>query len=191
MEDSVESILNHDWPQKQEKEIPNAKAKAKKKSNNRLNYRELRCRYSKTITGKEMKMHIISFNARLQDTIHIFFYWMHFWLSWIFVAAPRPSLVVASGSYSFIVCDFLLLWVLLWQSMYSRACMLRTGGSQAQLLRRMWHLPRPGIEPIAPAFATGPLGKPLPQVASKSCMEINTKKQLYSKLQYQSGSRNP
>ena len=31
MEDWVESILNHDWPQKQEKEIPNANAKAKKK----------------------------------------------------------------------------------------------------------------------------------------------------------------
>ena len=81
-----------------------SKKKKKKKCNNRLNYRELRCRYSKRITGKEMKMHIISFNARLRDTIDIFFYWMHFWLSRIFVAAPRPSLIVASGSYSFIVC---------------------------------------------------------------------------------------
>ena len=38
-------------------------------------------------------------------------------------------------------------------------------GSQAQLLRGMWHLPRPGLEPMSPALAgrfstTAPPGKP-------------------------------
>ena len=39
-------------------------------------------------------------------------------------------------------------------------------GSQAQLLRGMWDLPRPGLEPVFPALAgrfstTAPPGKPL------------------------------
>ena len=39
-------------------------------------------------------------------------------------------------------------------------------GSQAQLLRGMWDLPRPGLEPVSPALAgrlstTAPPGKPL------------------------------
>ena len=39
-------------------------------------------------------------------------------------------------------------------------------GSQAQLLRGMWDLPRPGLEPMPPALAgrfstTAPPGKPL------------------------------
>ena len=38
-------------------------------------------------------------------------------------------------------------------------------GSQAQLLRGMWDLPRPGLEPVSPALAgrfltTAPPGKP-------------------------------
>ena len=38
-------------------------------------------------------------------------------------------------------------------------------GSRAQLLRGMWDLPRPGLEPVPPAFAgrflaTAPPGKP-------------------------------
>ena len=38
-------------------------------------------------------------------------------------------------------------------------------GSQAQLLRSMWDLPRPGLEPVSPALAgrfstTAPPGKP-------------------------------
>ena len=39
-------------------------------------------------------------------------------------------------------------------------------GSRAQLFRSMWHLPRPGLEPVCPALAgrfstTAPPGKPL------------------------------
>ena len=43
---------------------------------------------------------------------------------------------------------------------------LSNGGSRAQLLRGMWDLPRPGLEPVSPALAgrfstTVPPGKPL------------------------------
>ena len=42
-------------------------------------------------------------------------------------------------------------------------------GSRAQLLRGMWDLPRPGLEPVSPALAgrfstTAPPGKPLPSL---------------------------
>ena len=44
--------------------------------------------------------------------------------------------------------------------------MLSNCGSRAQLLRGMWDLPRPGLEPVSPALAgrfstTAPPGKPL------------------------------
>ena len=44
---------------------------------------------------------------------------------------------------------------------------LSSCGSRAQLLRGMWDLPRPGLEPVCPALAgrfstTAPPGKPLP-----------------------------
>ena len=45
---------------------------------------------------------------------------------------------------------------------------LSNSGSRAQLLRGMWDLPRPGLEPVSPALAgrfstTAPPGKPLTQ----------------------------
>ena len=45
-------------------------------------------------------------------------------------------------------------------------------GSRAQLLRGMWDLPRPGLEPVSPALAggfltTAPLGKPPTQLIFK------------------------
>ena len=44
-------------------------------------------------------------------------------------------------------------------------CRLSNCGSRAQLLRGMWDLPRPGLEPVSPASAgrfstTAPPGKP-------------------------------
>ena len=49
-----------------------------------------------------------------------------------------------------------------------QTCRLSNCGSQAHLLRGMWHLPRPGLEPVSPALAgrfstTAPPGKPLLQ----------------------------
>ena len=47
-----------------------------------------------------------------------------------------------------------------------QTCRLSSCGSRAQLLRGMWDLPRPGLEPMSPALAgrfstTAPPGKPL------------------------------
>ena len=44
-------------------------------------------------------------------------------------------------------------------------------GSRARLLRSMWDLPRPGLEPMSPALAgrfstTAPPGKPSPLISS-------------------------
>ena len=46
---------------------------------------------------------------------------------------------------------------------------LSSRGSRAQLLRGMWDLPRPGLEPVSPALAgrfstTGPPAKPSPTI---------------------------
>ena len=68
---------------------------------------------------------------------------------------PGLSLVAASGGHS-------SLWFLashccgaqalgLWAST-AAVCGLDSCGTQAWLLRGMWDLPRPGIEPMSPAF---------------------------------------
>ena len=46
-----------------------------------------------------------------------------------------------------------------------QTCRLSSCGSRAQLLRGMWDLPRPGLEPVSPVLAgrfstTAPPGKP-------------------------------
>ena len=46
-----------------------------------------------------------------------------------------------------------------------QTCGLSSCGARAQLLRGMWDLPRPGLEPVSPALAgrfstTAPPGKP-------------------------------
>ena len=108
---------------------------------------------------------------------NIFPFNLFIWLRWVFIAACGLSLVAASGGYSSFRCSgFSLWWLLLLQSTGSR----RTGfsscgswaperrlsicGTRAQLLRGMWHLPGPGLEPVSPALAGGflttePLGK--------------------------------
>ena len=104
----------------------------------------------------------------------LFFY---FWLSWVFVAVRRLSLVAASGGYSSLRCAGLSLrWLpLLWSTgsrcaglsnCVSRALehRLSSRGTCAQLLRGTWDPPRPGLEPVFPALAgglpnTAPLGK--------------------------------
>ena len=67
----------------------------------------------------------------------------------LFIAVRGPLTIVAS-----LVADHRL------QTRRLSSC-----GSQAQLLRGMWDLPRPGLEPVSPALAgrfstTAPPGKP-------------------------------
>ena len=76
------------------------------------------------------------------------------------------SLVVASGGYSSLRCEgFSLRWLLLLQSMGSRHAGFSSCGTRAELLRGMWDLPGPGLEPVSPALAgrfstTAPPGRP-------------------------------
>ena len=107
--------------------------------------------------------------------VHSFFF--VFWLHWVFIAVRGLSLVAASGGYSLLRwAGFSLWWLLLLWSMGSRhagfsSCGLRalerrlnSCGARASLLRGMWDLPGPGLEPVSPALAgrfltTAPPGK--------------------------------
>ena len=97
-----------------------------------------------------------------------------FWLRWVFVAVCGLSLVAASGGFS--CCGAWALGarasvVVLHglSSCGSRALERRLSscGAQAYLLRGMWDLPGPGLEPVSPALTgrfltTAPPGKPPP-----------------------------
>ena len=75
------------------------------------------------------------------------------------------SLVAASGGHSSSRCAGLSLsWPLVAEHRLQTR-RLSNCGSRAQLLRGMWDLPRPGLEPVSPALAgrfatTAPPGKP-------------------------------
>ena len=113
------------------------------------------------------------------------FYLFYFWLCWVFVAARGLSLVATSRGYPLSRCmGFSLQWLLLLQSMGSRragfsSCgmqaqqlwlaalerRLSSCGARAQLLRCMWDVPGPRLEPVSPALAggfltTAPPGEP-------------------------------
>ena len=100
--------------------------------------------------------------------INLFILLIYFWLRWVFLAACALSLVVASGGYSSLRCaGFSLQWLLLLQSTGSRCAgfsscgtralerRLSSCGARALLLRGMWEIPGPGLEPLSPALAGG------------------------------------
>ena len=113
--------------------------------------------------------HSFHFHYAFRCHSHIqvtFIYLFNFWLHWIFVAVHRLSLVAVSRGYSLLqYAGFSLWWLLLLWSTGSRhmgfsSCgsqvlerRLSSCGTQAQLLRGMWDLPRSGIEPMSPALA--------------------------------------
>ena len=75
------------------------------------------------------------------------------------------SLIAASGGHSSSRCAGLSLSRPLVAEHRLQTHRLSSCGSQAQLLRGMWDLPRPGLEPVSPALAgrfssTAPPGKP-------------------------------
>ena len=56
-----------------------------------------------------------------------------------------------------------------------QTCRLSSCGSQAQLLRGMWDLPRPGLEPVSPALAgsfstTAPPESPITHFYRQNCV---------------------
>ena len=69
----------------------------------------------------------------------------------LFIAVRRPLTIAAS--------------LVVEHRLQARRRRLSSCGSRAQLLRGMWDLPRPGLEPVSPALAggfstTAPPGKP-------------------------------
>ena len=87
-------------------------------------------------------------------------------MRWVFVAVRGLSLVAASGGLLFIaVRGSLTVVASLVAEHRLPTRRLSSCGSRAQLLRGMWDLPRPGLEPVSPALAgrfstTAPPGKP-------------------------------
>ena len=80
-----------------------------------------------------------------------FFKFIYFWLHRVFLAEQR---VAASGGHSSLRCaGFSLRWLLLLQSTGSRCAGFSSCGVWAELLRGMWDLPGPGLEPVSPALA--------------------------------------
>ena len=105
------------------------------------------------------------FNAILV-CLHSFYVCMYVWLCWVFVSVRGLSLVVASGGHSSSRCAGLSLSRPLVAEHRLQTRRLSNCGSRAELLRGMWDLPRPGLEPTSPALAgrfstTAPPGKPL------------------------------
>ena len=106
---------------------------------------------------------LIKVSPFFKKFIYLFIY---FWLCWVFVCVRGLSLVAASGGPSSSRCAGLSLSRPLVAEHRLQTRRLSSCGSRAQLLRGMWDLPRPGLEPVSPALAggfstTAPPGKPL------------------------------
>ena len=114
---------------------------------------------------KERAFDFIAFHGKL-FFFHLFILFIYFWLCWVFVAAYGFSLVAASMGYSLLWCvGFSLQWLLLLQSTGSRLAGSVVTVHGLSLLRGMWDIPGPGLEPVSPALAgrfltTAPPGKP-------------------------------
>ena len=94
-------------------------------------------------------------------------------MCWVFVSVRGLSLVAVSGGHSSSQCgghsssscEGLTIAASLVAEHRLQTRRLSSCGSRAQLLRGMWDLPRPGLEPVSPALASGfsttaPPGKP-------------------------------
>ena len=104
------------------------------------------------------------FKPFLQHFLILFIYL--FLLCWVFVSLRGLSLVVASGGLSSSRCAGLsTIAASLAVEHRLQTRRLSNCGSRTQLLRGMWDLPRPGLEPMSPALAgrfstAAPPGKP-------------------------------
>ena len=101
----------------------------------------------------------------LRNSRSFIYLFIYLWLCWVFVSVRGLSLVVASGDHSSSRCAGLSLSRPLVAEHRLQTRRLGNCGSRAQLLRGMWDLPRPGLEPVSPALAsrfstTAPPGKP-------------------------------
>ena len=105
-----------------------------------------------------IKMHFFFF---FKNFYLLFIYYVYFWLCWVFVSVWGLSPVAASGDHSSSRCAGLSLSRPLVAEQRLQTLRLSSCGSRAQLLRGMWDLPRPGLEPVSPALA-GRFSTPVP-----------------------------
>ena len=139
--------------------------------------------------GKSYQGLYLGSTDRQYYSIFLFFFFVnlfiYFCLRWVFIAAHGLSLVAVSGGYSSLRCaGFSLRWLLLLWSMGSRHAGFSSCDARAQLLRGMWGLPGPGLEPVSPALAGGflttvPPGKSLQYISAYRVM-IKVRRQLLS-----------
>ena len=92
---------------------------------------------------------------------------IYLWLCWVLVSVRGLSLLAVSGGHYSSRCAGLSLSRPLFVVEHRlQTRRLSSCGSRAELLRGMWDLPRPGLEPVSPALAgrlstTAPPGKPI------------------------------
>ena len=93
-------------------------------------------------------------------------YFIYLWLCWVFISVRGLSSSYGKRGPLFIVVRGpLTIAASLVAEHRLQTRRLSNCGSRAQLLRGMWDLPRPGLEPVIPALAgrlwtTAPPGKP-------------------------------
>ena len=80
--------------------------------------------------------------------IYLFIY-IYFWLFWVFVSVRGISLVAASRGHFIAVRGPLTVAASLVAEHRLQTRRLSSCGSRVQLLRGMWDLPRPGLEPVS------------------------------------------
>ena len=95
----------------------------------------------------------------------IFIYLCIFWLCWVFFSVRAFSSCGKRGPLFIAVRGPLTITASLIVEHRLQTRRLSSCGSRAQLLRSMWDLPRPGLEPVSPTLAgrfstTAPPGKP-------------------------------
>ena len=107
-------------------------------------------------------MYVVNFFKKINLFIYLF---VCFWLCWVSVSVWGLSPVAASGGHSSSRCAGLTIAASLVAEHRLQTRRLSSCGSRVQLLRGMWDLPRPGLEPLSDAWAgrfstTVPPGKP-------------------------------
>ena len=119
--------------------------------------------------------------------LKIIYLFIYFWLCWVFVSVRGLfSSCGKRGPLFITVRGPLTLEASLVAEHRLQTRRLSSCGSQAQLLRGMWDLPRPGLEPMSPALAgrlstTAPPGKPSVIFLGR-IMYMSTKSTLLIKL---------
>ena len=125
-----------------------------------------------------------------------FYLFFYFWLCWVCFCARAFSSCGERGPLFIAVRGPLTIVASLVAEHRLQMSRLSSCGSRAQLLRGMWDLPRPGLEPVSPELAgrlstTAPPGKPqrvrkfLSRVVQNSAYKISPARSTFPQRIYQ------